>query len=113
MRYSVFANDILSVVTRQAVYEAIVLLHGAETWTLMAPYVKRLTIFHNHCVRIILGITRYEQGQKHLTSATLLDRFGFESISRKIMDKRLCWLAMLTIWVQLDYQLQALCCLEK
>ena len=87
-----FANDALSVGTRRAVYEATVLavlLYGAETWTVKAPYVKRLTVFHN---RTILGITRYEQWQKHLMSATLLDRFGIESISRIIMDKRLRWL---------------------
>ena len=90
-----FANDALPVGTRRAVYEATVLavlLYGAETWTLMAPYVRRLTVFHNHCVRTILGITRYEQWQKHLTSAMLLDRFGIESISRIVMDKRLRWL---------------------
>ena len=43
LQHSVFANDALSVGTRRAVYEATVLavlLYGAETWTLMAPYVR-------------------------------------------------------------------------
>ena len=83
--------------TRRAVYQATVhvlavLLYGAETWILNAPHVKHLTVFHNHCVRTILGITRYEQWQKHLISAMLLDSFDIESISRMIMDKHLHWL---------------------
>ena len=48
------------------VYQATVLavlLYGAETWTLKAAHVRRLTTFHNHCVRTILGVTRYEQWQ--------------------------------------------------
>ena len=81
--------------TRRAVYQATVLaalLYGAETWTFKAPHLRCLTVFHNHCVRTVLDISRYEQWQQHLMSAMLLDRFGIESISRMIMDKCLRWL---------------------
>ena len=64
MRLSIFANGALSVGTMQAVYQATVLavlLYGAETWTYKTPHVRSSTVFHNHCVRTILGITRYEQ----------------------------------------------------
>ena len=37
-------------------------------------------------------ITRYEQWQQHLTSETLLDRFGVVPISEIIMARRLRWL---------------------
>ena len=46
---------------------------------------RHLTVFHNYCVRTILGITRYEQWKQQLMSAMLLDRFRIESISRMII----------------------------
>ena len=68
-----------------------VLLCGAETWTLKAPHVRHLTVFHNHCIRIILGVSRYEQWQQHLTSAALRDKFGIEQISKIIMERLPVW----------------------
>ena len=64
LRLSIFANSNLSLGTKRAVYQTTVLavlLYGAETWTLKAPHVRRLTVFHNHCIRTILGVSRYEQ----------------------------------------------------
>ena len=57
------------------------------------------------CVWTIQSITRYEQWQ-HLTSATLHDRFGIESISRIITDKLLCQLGHVSHMdaMKLDYQ---------
>ena len=70
-----------------------VLLYGAETWTLKAAHVRCLTTFHNRCVRTILGVTRYEQWQQRLTSASLLDKLGMQSIYDIIMNKVAgpCW----------------------
>ena len=48
---SIFGSGALLVGTRFVVYQATVLavlLYGAETWTLKAPYVRHLTFFHNH-----------------------------------------------------------------
>ena len=70
-----------------------VLLYGAKIWTLKAPHVRRLTVFHNHCIRTILGVSRYKQWQQHLTSAALRDKFGIEQISKIIMEKCLRWLS--------------------
>ena len=70
---------------KRMVYQATVLAvlsYGAETWTLEADNVRYLTVFHI-CVRTILYISRYEQWQQHLTSATLLDTFGIEPIFLK------------------------------
>ena len=92
LRHPIFANCALSVRTKPAVYQVTVLavlLYGADTWTLKALHVRRLTVFQNHCVRTISGVTRYEQWQKRLTSATLLDRFRIEPIARIIMDRYL------------------------
>ena len=68
-------------------------LYGAETLTLKAPHMRHLTVFHNHHIRTILGITTYKQWQQHLISTMLLDRFGIESISRMIIDKYIHWLS--------------------
>ena len=99
LRGSVFNNPILSLTTKRMVYRAIVLsvlLYGAETWTLKAEHVRRLNTFYNHCVRTILGITRYQQWQQRLTSKTLANRVGMDwSIPDFIMDRRLQWLGHL------------------
>lgn len=96
LRSAVFGNPTLSIPTKRVVYKATVLavlLYGAETWTLKAEHVRRLTSFHNRCVRTILGVTRYQQWKERLTSRTLSGRFGMEwSIPDYIMDKRLQWL---------------------
>ena len=44
----IFLNRSLSISTKRDVYEAVVLsvlLYGAETWTVKAPDVRRLTTF--------------------------------------------------------------------
>ena len=96
LRGAVFGNPILSIPTKRAMYKAavlVVLLYGAETWTLKAEHVRRLTSFHNRCVRTILGVTRFQQWKERLTSKTLSGRFGMSwSIPDFIMDRRLQWL---------------------
>ena len=39
----------------------IILLYKAETWTIKAPDARRLTAFHNGCVRSTLGVLQYQQ----------------------------------------------------
>ena len=99
LRGPIFNNPILSIATKRAVYKSTVLavlMYGAETWTLKAEHVRRLTTFHNRCVRTILGVTRYQQWEQRLTSRTLANRFGMDwSIPDIIMDRRLQWLGHL------------------
>ena len=81
LRGSIFNNPHLSIPTKRAVYRATVLsvlMYGAETWTLKAENVRRLTTFHNRCVRTILGVTRYQQWEQRLTSKALVNRFGVD-----------------------------------
>ena len=99
LRVPIFNNPILSIPTKRAVYKAIVLavlLYEAETWTLKVEHVRRLTTFHNHCMRTILGVTRCQQWEQRLTSRTLANRFGMGwTIPDIIMDRRLQWLGHL------------------
>ena len=96
LRGSIFNNPILSILTKRAVYRAAVLavlVYGAKAW---AEHVRRLTTFHNRCVRTILGVTRYEQWEQRLTSTTLANRFSMDwSGMDIIMDRRLQWLGHL------------------
>ena len=82
--------------TKRAVYKAVVLavlLYGSETWVLKAQHTRRLNVFHNRCVRAILGVTRYQQWQERLTTQTLAERFGMTwTIPDVVTEHRLKWL---------------------
>lgn len=78
LRKSIFQDSTLSVSTKHAVYHAVVmsvLFYGAETWTLKAEHIRRLRTFHNQCIWIILGATRYQQWIQHLSSSRLAHEF--------------------------------------
>ena len=58
---AVFGNAALSLATKRHVYQATVLMvlfYGSETWTVKAGHLRRLSSFHNHCIRRILGVSR-------------------------------------------------------
>ena len=79
LRVPILFNRTLSINTKRAVYKAVVisiLLYGAETWALKAPDVRRLTTFHNRCVRAILGMSKFQQWQNHITTQQLSGQFS-------------------------------------
>ena len=60
----IFRDGNLSLRTKRKVYKAVVLgvlLYGSETWTTKRDAVKRLEVFHNRCLKGILGITAAQQ----------------------------------------------------
>jgi len=99
LREAIFMNRTFSVSTKRNVYKAVVLsvlLYGAETWTIKAPDLRRLTTFHNRCVRSILGVSRYQQWRERITTKNLSEAFGMQwSVSDFIMERRLRWLGHL------------------
>ena len=100
LQKSIFQNRHLSVETKRKVYKAAVLsvlLYGAETWTIKAGSVRRLSGFHNRCIRTIMGISRYQQQWKeHTSSRRLAAGFGMEeTIADLLMHHRLRWLGHL------------------
>ena len=99
LRKPIFQDKNLSIPTKRAVYCAVVLsvlFYGAETWTLKAEHTRRLRSFHNRCIRIILGVTRYEQWKKRLSSRRLAHEFGLqEPVENMLMSHRLRWLGHL------------------
>ena len=58
---SIFVNQSLSIEIRRCVYLATVVATGSETWAVKADQMQRLEVFHNRCVRGVLGVSRYQQ----------------------------------------------------
>ena len=73
-----------------------VLLYGAETWSIKANHVKKLQSFHNRCIRMILGVTRYQQWKERITFKQLASASGMEeTIEDTLMLHGLRWLGHL------------------
>ena len=96
LKKPIFLDKNLLIPTKRAVYCAVVLsvlFYRAETWTLKAEHTRRLRSFHNRCIRIILGVTRYEQWKQRLSSERLAHEFGLqEPVESMLMSHRLWWL---------------------
>jgi len=96
LRQSIFVNKSLSVKTRQCVYRSTVvatLLYGSETWALKARQARRLEVFHNRCVRAVLGVSRHQQWRDHISSEQLAVQFGMcNGIGVFLVQHRLRWL---------------------
>ena len=96
LRSPVFQCVHLSVHTKRLMYRAIVLpalLYGAETWPIKAGHIRRLNTFHHQCIRTILGISRCEQWEERLSSASLSELTGVDVDMVDVIRKhRLRWL---------------------
>ena len=69
-----------------------VLLYGAEAWSIKARELKRLSSFHNHCVRSMMGVSKYQQWKGHISSRYLASAAGMEEqMSEILMKHRLRW----------------------
>ena len=71
LRPAVFIDRNLNVNTKRQAYQACVLsvlMYSPECWTLLRRHVNRQNTFHHCCVRNILGITRQQQWEQHITS---------------------------------------------
>ena len=96
LRQSIFADEFLSVDTCRCVYLATVvatLLYGSETWAVKARQVWCLEVFHNWCVRGILGATRLHQWRDHPSSEDLTLQFGMPNgLDVLVTQHQLQWL---------------------
>ena len=58
--------------------------------------VPRSEVYHNRCVRTILGVTRYKQWSDRITTRQLSAEFGMERTIKDILrSNRLRWLGHL------------------
>ena len=99
LRKAIFQNRHISVDTKRKVYRAAVLsvlLYGAETWTIKTDSLKRLSVFHNRCIRTIMGVTRYQQWKERLSSKRIAKACGMEeTLEHLLIRQRLRWLGHL------------------
>ena len=81
LQQSIFKNCHLSVETKKKVYGAAVLsvlLYGAETWTAKAESIRRLSGFHNRCIRTIMVVSKYQQWREHIIKKASCCFIGME-----------------------------------
>ena len=95
----VFANGQLPVFLKRCVFNACVmslLLYGSECWVPLQGDLQRLSTFHMRCVRSILGVSRQQMWDAHISNAELLRMWGDpETITCKLRHRRLEWLGHL------------------
>ena len=85
LQKSIFQNHRLAVRTKREVYRATVLsvlLYGMETLIIKSESERRLSGFHNRCIRSIMGVSKHQQWREHITSRQLAKAFGMEETMR-------------------------------
>ena len=96
LRHALFTDHTLTSTTMRKVYQACVmsvLLYGCECWTPMRRNSNKLNAFHHHCIHIMLGVTRKQQWEQHITSTQMRALWGDqETVDTQIVKRRLEWL---------------------
>ena len=99
MRRSVFSDKLMCLQTKRMVYQAVVLgvlLYAVETWPIKQSNLHPLEVFHYHCLRNILGISKSQQIAQHISNEEVRHRMGLLSpLSDIISSRRPCWLGHL------------------
>ena len=94
-----FVDEDMSLATKRLLYRAVVLgvlLYGVETWPTKRENSRKLEVFHNRCLRSILGISTSPQRTEHISSVQVSQIFGMEeSLEDFVSARRLCWLGHL------------------
>ena len=77
--------------TKMRLFKSVVLstlMYGSETWVPSAAHMKRLQAFIMGCLRVILGVTRWEKKR----NTELCSMAGIERVEVMVMRRRLRWL---------------------
>ena len=76
--YNFFRCPQVPLRAKYQVYMAIPLntvLHGCEAWGIWAEGMRKLKVFHHHCLRRILRITMWDVQEKRITNAQVRHMF--------------------------------------
>ena len=87
----VFANKNLTIHTRIAVYDAVVIstiLYGCETWVQCRRHIRLLESFHIICLQLILGLRWWHK----VTHSEIRSRAGIPTIESMLLHRQLRWL---------------------
>ena len=79
---------------RSAIYVTIVmsiLLFGSETWGCKENLLKKLEVFHNHCIRQMCHVNRFKQWKTEIKTTTLNKRVGLPPVREMIAARQLRW----------------------
>ena len=94
LRDSVFASKTVSSRAKRTVYVALVLailFHGAESWCLTEAVFQRLRCFHAQCARAMCRVTLKHSREHFVSTASLLQSLGLESIDVYVTRRQLRW----------------------
>ena len=92
VRRPVFKGKDLTLKTKRLVYRAVVLgvlLYGAETWAVKKEHSRKFEVFHNRCLRAIMGITTEQQRTNHTNSVQESQMFGMEESMEDLLARHM------------------------
>ena len=106
LKYAIYLNKSLSMRTKRLVFSATVwgtLFYGAESWAIKATQLQKIKSFHNRCMRVIAGVSNYDQRKKRITTEGVEKMVGNHTkeemkvgrhmtVEEKIRRIRLRWL---------------------
>jgi len=78
-----FCDGALSNLTKRIVYKAVVLgilLYAVEIWPIKQRDLHSLEVFHHRCLRTILGTSRAQQIEQHISNEDVQGRMGMPVI---------------------------------
>ena len=87
-----FKQTTVTAEAKRAVYEGeilTILLYGAECWLLTESLLSRLRCFHARCVRAMCGVNRVDTFKQRLSTASLEQQLGLESLDAYVYRRQL------------------------
>jgi len=84
----------LKILTKMRLFKSVVLstlLYGSETWVPLANHIARLQGFITGCLRVILGVSRWD----NMRNTDLRSKAGVDRVEVMILRRRLRWLGHL------------------
>jgi exonuclease III len=94
MRSCIFANKDLHLKTKAKIYVTLVvtiLLYGSESWAPRQDMLQQLRVFHHGCVRSMCRVTMRQVHKHRITTVSLLERLGLETIEFYYFTRMLRW----------------------
>lgn len=95
LRECIFSHKKVSFRAKRAAYVAIVLptlLYGAETWTLSAAALRKLSSFHARCARSMIHVNLWLTREHRIRTEEVLRRLELESIDTYLYRRVTRWL---------------------
>ena len=89
-----FTSKQIPLTHKKTAYEGLILsilLFGSECWSLTADARRRLSCFHNRCVRQMCRVTKWHQWKLHIHQHTMESRLDVKCLDYYLARRRLGW----------------------